>query len=107
MTNELPSRKADALWRMLGWAGAVAALLVTFVHDWTVPVLGTDWRPKRGHLLLEASAVIELSLIGSLIGGWWWSAVGSWRRVGAAAIALWSIAGMAGWISREIFWSGW
>ncbi len=92
--------------RLLAWAGAVAAMLVSYVRDWTVPLLGIAVHPQHGHVLLEAEAIVHWSLIGSLLGGWWWNARPHGRIPGAAAIALWSIVGLIGWTTREAFWSG-
>lgn len=97
----------QAAWRLLAWAGAVLAMLVSFWNDWTIPLLGTDLRPKRGHVLMEAGTLVQWSLIGSLIGGWWWSTAPRWRRAGAAFLLAWSLAGLGGVLSREVFWLGW
>ena len=101
-----PSKAPSGAWRLAAWAGAVTAMLVSFVHEWTVPLLGENLRPQRGHLLLEAWMVVKWSVIGSLLGGWWWSAVERWRRSGTVIVLLWSAAGMAGALSREVFWAG-
>lgn len=101
-----PSKAPSGAWRLAAWAGAVTAMLVSFVHEWTVPLLGENLRPQRGHLLLEAWMVVKWSVIGSLLGGWWWGAVERWRRSGTVIVLLWSAAGMAGTLSREVFWAG-
>ena len=101
------SDRSQPLWAVLFWAGMVAALLVSFVHDWSLPLLGTDLRPKRGHLLMEAWSVTKLALAGSLIGGWWWSAACCLRRCSTLALLAWSALGWAGLLSPALFWSGW
>jgi hypothetical protein len=99
--------KSVKIWRLLAWVGAVVAMLVSFYHDWSIPVLGIDLRPKRGHLMMEGYEVIKWALIGSLVGGWWWNAAHLGRRSGAVMIVVWSVGGLAGWFSREVFWLGW
>lgn len=83
------------------------AMLVSFWQDWTVPLLEIDLRPKRGHVLMEAGTLVQWSLIGSLLGGWWWSTGPAWRRAWAGFLFAWSIAGLGGVLSREVFWLGW
>jgi len=100
-------RREGAVWRLLAWSGALLAMLVSFWNDWTIPLLGIELRPKRGHVILEAGTLVQWSLIGSLLGGWWWSTSPMFRRSGAVFVFLWSIAGIGGVLSREVFWLGW
>jgi hypothetical protein len=95
------------VWRLLAWVGSVLAMLVSFRHDWSIPWLEIDLRPKRGHLMMEGYELIKWALIGSLLGGWWWNAAREGKRSGAVLICLWSVAGLLAWVSRGLFWIGW
>jgi len=103
MTNGETSVKAGSFWRLCCWAGAVLGMLVSFVNEWTVPVIEMDLHIRRGHLIIESLMVIALFLIGSLMGGGWWHAV---RSKAGAIILPWSCAALMGWLGREVFWAG-
>ncbi|MFO1440831.1 MAG: sulfatase-like hydrolase/transferase [Verrucomicrobiaceae bacterium] len=97
---------STSFWQLVGWSGAVAAMLAAFANDWTLPLLGMDLRTRPGHLLIEAQEAIRAALIGSLIGGAWWACV-CWGRVtGSLGIALWSLAAVMRWIDERVFWTG-
>ncbi|MBE7496293.1 MAG: sulfatase-like hydrolase/transferase [Verrucomicrobiaceae bacterium] len=101
-----PMPRADAVWALLAWAAAVAAWLAAFWHDWTIPLLGTDLRTWRGHVLVEAREAVACAAYGSLMGGLGWRVMGPARRKGAAALALWSAAAWAGLLAGGVFWGG-
>lgn len=97
---------STSFWQLVGWSGAVAAMLAAFGHDWTLPLLGMDLRTRPGHLLIEAQEAIRAALIGSLVGGAWWACVCWGRITGSFAIAGWSIATLMRWIDERAFWIG-
>lgn len=95
-----------AAWQLAAWAAAVAALLVSFVHDWHVPLLGLDLRTWRGHVFVEAHESLKCVIAGGLLSGLWCRVAGLGRRLGIIALAVWAGAGFAEALSREVYWSG-
>ena len=102
----LSEKPASRIWPLLAWAGAVAATLVSFSHDWTVPMLGLDLRTWKGHVLKEAIEMTQCVVVGGFLAGWWWRVVTEGRRIGSLALIVWSVIGFSGMLSREIFWAG-
>lgn len=104
--TEISNDRKESLWPAMAWAGMVMIALVSLVQDWTLPLLGTELRPKKGHLLMEGWAVVKAALVGSFIGGWWWNASRQMKRTGAVAALIWAAAGLSGWLDRAVFWAG-
>jgi len=104
--TETTRAEKPIVWPLIAWTGVVLLALVGFMQDWTLPVLGTELRPKKGHLLMEGWTVVKAALIGSFLGGWWWNAARWFRRTGAVGLLLWSVVGLAGGLSWGVFWLG-
>jgi hypothetical protein len=106
MLSAVPPSKALILWPVLAWAGAVAATLVSFDHDWTVPLLGLDLRTWKGHVLKETIELTQCIVAGGLLGSWWWRIAGAGRRIATLGLIVWSVLGLSDLLSRESFWAG-
>lgn len=91
-------------WRLLAWTGVVLGFLAAFWNDWTVPMIGMDFRTKPGHLLIEAQEAIQTALLGSLLGGLWGRVVRRGMPAGSLMLFFAGLAVWSPWMPPAVWW---